>query len=149
LIKLKDILNEEIENSITSIDVGESIEDSTDKKTVSVLGVLGCKSAEDPNGTYTINNIRYNKEKVLDAIGNSLKILIFNKDKKIIHTELHSKSKLLKVNFKFPKTEMKDGEYFVVVSKDNKTLTYQPVTYESFFGSTDDFFGSKDDFFKK
>ena len=154
MIKLKDILTEqeELENIITSIDVGETIDDDTDKINVGVLGALGCKNCEDPNGTVTIKPvagppIRYDKTKIEDAIGDTTKIIVFDKDKKVVHTEPHSKSKGLTINFKIPKDKLEDGDYFVVVGKDGKTLAYQPVKYESLFGEDPDWI-NKDDFFK-
>ena len=149
MIKLKDILTEqeELENIITSIDVGETITDDTDKVSVGILGALGCKNCEDPNGTYSVNRINYDKSKMEDAIGDTTKILVFDKNKKVVHTEPHPKSKGFVINFKIPKEKFQEGDYFVVVGKDGKTLAYQPVKYESLFGEDPDWI-KKDDFFK-
>ena len=129
------VLNEqeEKENIITSIDVGGTIDEGTDKINVGVLGALGCKNCEDPNGTYSVNRINYDKSKMEDAIGDTTKILVFDKNKKVVHTEPHPKSKGFVINFKIPKDKLEAGDYFVVASKDNKTLSYQPVTYDPFW----------------
>ena len=124
---------EEKENIITSIDVGGTIDEGTDKINVGVLGALGCKNCEDPNGTYSVNRINYDKSKMEDAIGDTTKILVFDKNKKVVHTEPHPKSKGFVINFKIPKDKLEAGDYFVVASKDNKTLSYQPVTYDPFW----------------
>ena len=121
------------ENIITSIDVGGTIDEGTDKINVGVLGALGCKNCEDPNGTYSVNRINYDKSKMEDAIGDTTKILVFDKNKKVVHTEPHPKSKGFVINFKIPKDKLEAGDYFVVASKDNKTLSYQPVTYDPFW----------------
>ena len=132
---VKIVLNEqeEKENIITSIDVGGTIDEGTDKINVGVLGALGCKNCEDPNGTYSVNRINYDKSKMEDAIGDTTKILVFDKNKKVVHTEPHPKSKGFVINFKIPKDKLEAGDYFVVASKDNKTLSYQPVTYDPFW----------------
>ena len=67
---VKIVLNEqeEKENIITSIDVGGTIDEGTDKINVGVLGALGCKNCEDPNGTYSVNRINYDKSKMEDAL---------------------------------------------------------------------------------
>jgi hypothetical protein len=124
---------EEKENIITSIDVGGTIDEGTDKINVGVLGALGCKNCEDPNGTYSVNRINYDKSKMEDAIGDTTKILVFDKNKKVVHTEPHPKSKGFVINFKIPKDKLEAGDYFVVASKDNKTLSYQPVKYDPFW----------------
>lgn len=143
------VLNEqeEKENIITSIDVGGTIDDATDKVSVGIMGALGCKNCEDPNGTYSVNRINYDKSKMEDAIGDTTKILVFDKNKKVVHTEPHPKSKGFVINFKIPKEKFQEGDYFVVVGKDGKTLAYQPVKYESLFGEDPDWI-KKDDFFK-
>ena len=150
MIKLKDILTEqeELENIITSIDVGETITDDTDKVSVGILGALGCKNCEDPNGSYNVGRVSYDKSKMEDAIGDTTKILVFDKNKKVVHTEPHPKSKGFVINFKIPKDKLEAGDYFVVASKDNKTLSYQPVNYEPLFGDDLGFDKDKDDFFK-
>jgi len=135
MIKLKHILTEqeELENIITSIDVGGTIDEGTDKINVGVLGALGCKNCEDPNGTYSVGRVSYDKSKMEDAIGDTTKILVFDKNKKVVHTEPHPKSKGFVINFKIPKDKLEAGDYFVVASKDNKTLSFQPVTYDPFW----------------
>ena len=130
----KRVLTEQEEsNIITSIDVGGEIQEGVNKDEVEVLGVLGCKNCEDSNGDYTINNVKYIKSKVDDALGDTTEILVFDENKKVVHTEPHPKSKGLMVNFKIPKNKLEEGDYFIVVGKDGKTLSYQPVSYEPFW----------------
>jgi hypothetical protein len=139
---------EEKENIITSIQLGGEIVDDTDKVNASVIGALGCKNCEDPNGSYNVGRVSYDKSKMEDAIGDTTKILVFDKNKKVVHTEPHPKSKGFVINFKIPKDKLEAGDYFVVASKDNKTLSYQPVNYEPLFGDDLGFDKDKDDFFK-
>jgi hypothetical protein len=130
----KRVLNEgEESNIITSIDVGGEITSLPDKKNVGVLGRLGCKNCEDPNGNYSVNIIKYDKSKVDDAIGDTTKIVVYDKDQKIVHMEPHPKSKGFMINFKFSKDKLPEGQCVVVVFKDDKPITHQPTTYEPFW----------------
>jgi hypothetical protein len=145
-------LNEQEESvKITSIDVGGEITDSTDKKSVNVLGVMGCKNCESPNGSYTVNGVRYDKSKVEEAIGDTTEIVIFDNSKKEIYRERYPKSKGLTINFNIPKDKFKKGNYFIVVEKDKKQLAFQQVKYEPLFGDDPDwlkddpFFNQNDD----
>ena len=131
---VKRVLTEQEENNIiTSIDVGGEIQEGVNKDEVEVLGVLGCKNCEDSNGDYTINNVKHIKSKVDDALGDTTEILVFDENKKVVHTEPHPISKGLMVNFKIPKNKLEEGNYFIVVGKDGKTLSYQRVSYEPFW----------------
>jgi len=137
-------LNEQEETvKITSIDVGGEITDSADRKSVNVMGVMGCKNCESSDGSYTVNGVRYDKSKVEEAIGDTTQIVIIDDSRKVIYKEKYPKTEGLSIDIDIPKEKFKKGDYTIVVGKEGKTLSHQKVKYEPLFGDDPDWM--KDD----
>ena len=96
-----------------------------------VLGVVNCEPTPETKGTYTVNDMSYDKELVNKAIGSDTKICVYSfspGDTKLNEVHKEQQTNDLIINFDFPKDKipnLSDETLFAIfVEKGGQKLQY-------------------------